>query len=352
MPLKERIAFLKKAASAHFLSPSKRYRWEVNSKEERERQQTLFGYNLAIEYQYGCGHRYHKTAGRAILYLHPWGIIGLPNKRSADLLRDYNVLPGDIITFNFPDGNWRFPFPFLYTSFGQMPDVLPALYTLAYAHDHFGVQAVDVFGYSRGGAVAINMLAVLNDKTGKYDKALNYIGIDQNKRSKLLDLVQKGSLVLNCPLADTNATFSMYSHWVKSFFFSVTQYKVNGLQAIRSATNLDGLVLNVLLHFQFGDRRVFNLKDAELYQIFKLYNPDTTFLVLGDNGGHVHTQETLAQAIHIFYKKIGAAYDPQFVPRTMEANNPSLLQPPIADADRIIQEFYNACARKQKEQVG
>lgn len=349
MSLKERLLFLKKAAMVHFLPLDKQYRRQVCSVQEVTNQRKLFGYNLEIEYQHGCGHYYHKTPNRAILYLHPWGFIGLPHKRSSDLLRYYNVLPGDVITFNFPDAGWRLPFPFIYSSFGQISDVLPALYTLAYSYDHFDIHAIDIFGYSRGGAVAINMIAVLNDTEGTYDELLAYIGIDAAKRKKLLEIVQKGSLVLNCPLADTNATMQMYSPLIRKFFSKVTQYKVDGLQALQSVQKLKGLSLNVLLHFQFHDRRVFNIKDGDLYIAFKQHNPATTYLVLGNDGGHIHTQTSLANAIHTFYKQIGAAYDHHFV--NEELAKYSLLAPTIDDAERVIQDFYGICATKSEIKV-
>lgn len=344
MPLKDRLLFLKRAAVVHFLPSNDQYCRHVCSTQEIAHQRKLFGYNLEIEYQHGCGHQYHKTPKRAILYLHPWGVIGLPHKRSSDLLRRYNVLPGDVITFNFPDAGWRLPFPFYYSSFGQLSDVLPALYTLAYAYDYFDVNAIDIFGYSRGGAVAINMIAVLNDTQGTYDHVLAYIGIDTEKRKKLLELIEKGSLVLNCPLADTNATLKMYSSMVRKFFSRVTQYKVDGLQALQSVQLLQGLSLKVLLHFQYHDRRVFNIKDAELYGAFKQQNPQTTFLVLGNDGGHIHTQVTLSKAIHMFYKQVGAAYDPHFI----HEDTTYLLQPALEDAEHVIQEFYATCATDKK----
>ncbi len=349
MPLKDRFLFLKKAAMVHLLPLDRQYRRHVVAAKEIAHQQKLFGYNLEIEYQDGCGHRYHKTPGRAILYLHPWGFIGVPHKRSSDLLRYYNVLPGDVITFNFPDAGWRLPFPFVYSSFGQLSDVLPAIYTLAYAYDHFHIRAIDIFGYSRGGAVAINMIAVLNDKAGIYDEKLAALGIDGEKREKLLETIKKGSLVLNCPLVDTNATLTMYSAFIRTFFSRVTQYKVDGLQALQSARSLADLAMPVLLHFQYHDRRVFNIKDGELYCIFKHSNPDATFLVLGNDGGHVHTHVTLAQTIHTFYKKIGAAYDPRFASEKNFTENAQLLAPSLEDAERVIQEFYTHCGMGSRD---
>lgn len=349
LPFKDRLSFLKKGMAVH-LFPHDNAQRDTCSAELVEEQRRLFGYNLGIEYQYGCDRHYAKTPRRAILYLHPWGLIGVPHKRSADLLKFYNVLPGDVIVFNFPDGGWRAPFPFVHTSFGQLSDVLPAIYTLAYAYDRYKLEAVDLFGYSRGGAVAINMIAVLNDKKGRYDKNLEYIGIDTEKRKQLLQLIQRGSLVLNCPLVDANATFSMYSDLIRTFFFRFTRYDAQGLQALQSTNELHDVPLKTLLHFQFNDQRVFNIKDIELYRIFKTHNPETTYLVLGNDGGHSHTQGALSRTIHTFYKIVGGAYDPTLVyDETVQSeHNGQLLQPSLQNAAQVIQDFYRHCAVKGK----
>ena len=349
MTFKERFTFLRRGAKTHLLLPEKSIKRIGCSFEEINKQRRLFGYDLGIEYQYGCGHRYHKTQHRAILYLHPWGIFGIPHKGSADLLRYYHVLPGDVIVFNFPDGGWRNKFPLSYSSFGQLSDILPAIYVLYYAYENFGLEAVDLFGYSRGGAVAINMIAVLYDKTGQYDNQLAYIGIDVNKRMKLLEIIQRGSVVLNCPLADTNATFNMYSTRIKDFLYRITQYQTDGLQAIESAQLLKGLKLNVLIHYQYNDRRVFNIKDAEFYVIFKQLNPETTYLVLGNDGGHVHTQRALASTIHVFYKKIGGAYDPLWMQKKGIDTTIELLQPDYNQAAKVIGDYYSLCEQIEKK---
>ncbi len=163
-------------------------------------------------------------------------------------------------------------------------------------------------------------------------------------------MIEKGSVVLNCPLADVNAIFEMYAPVVKKIFSKVTQYKVDGLQALQSAATLSDLSLKVLLHFQYHDRRVFNTKDVELYSLFKRYNPETTFLVLGNDGGHAHTQVALSKTMHTFYKKCGAAYDPLFVQQELEGES-LLLQPSLEDTERIIQEFYAHCALKKSESI-
>ncbi len=322
------------------------------SQEECKKQYELFQYDLGVELQIPKEPNAPRAYRRAIMYLHPWGVLALPNKRHAQLMKHYDVLPGDVITFNFPDGVWKGPLPIWHSSLGQISDVMPAIYALNFAVEKLKLEAVDLFGYSRGAAVAVNMLAVLNDKQGKYDKALEQIGIMKSDRVRLLKLIQSGSVVLNCPIIDTNTTLNSYSKPVQFLARKLTNYKDDGLQALQSAQQLAGLNLKVLLHFQHNDTRVTNLKEADLYRAFAQYSPTSTYLVLGDDGGHTHSQEALVNSIHAFYKKAGAAYNAHRAD-AYEASDTKglqglLLQPTIENAEEIISSFHASCEKKKR----
>ncbi len=315
---------------------------------EVKKQKKLFGYDLGIEYHIHNDERYYKPSKRAILYLHPWGIFALPNKRHAHVMKYYDVLPGDVVSFNFPDGIWAGPFPGLRSSLGQLSDVLPALYTLAYAVKTYRLEAIDLFGYSRGAAVAVNMVAVLNDKSTCYDSVLEGIGITQDVRKQLVRTIEKGSLVLNCPLIDAKATIDMSPRWIQFIARRWSQYKDDGLQAIDAVKNLSDLKLNVLIHFQHNDTRVKNIKEADLYNAFAAINPKRTYLVCGNDGGHIHTQDALSQTLHVFYKQIGASYNIDKI-KLYEKNHGEkgiigvLLQPTIKESEALIAEFHDSC---------
>ncbi len=349
----KKIAHIAKGAAVHLLNHTcPNIASRLCPLSEQQKQLKLFGYDLGIEFHTHSENRFFKREKRAIFYLHPWGVVGMPNKKHAHLLKLYDVLPGDIITFNFPDGIWRAPIPIWYSSLGQLSDVLPALYALNYAYGTFGLTAIDLFGYSRGGAVAVNMLAVLHDKSGTYDKALAELGITAAKRKQLIALIENGSVVLNCPLIDGNITLKKYSRTIQFLARTFTNYKHDGLQALQSAQLLSDLKLRVLLHFQFNDTRVTNQKEAELYNAFAQCNPDATYLLLGNDGGHVHSQDALSKAIHLFYKQVGAAYDVQQlqVYEKFTQNNSGsvarLLQPSVMESEQIIASFHRSCRKK------
>ena len=266
-PLGKRLSHMAHGALAHVFNhhyvPTHRF---FCSDADRKKQYELFQYDLGIEYQVPADQTSSRVHRRAILYLHPWGVLALPNKRHAQLMRYYDVLPGDVITFNFPDGVWKGLVPIFNSSLGQLSDVLPAIYTLNYAVEKYKLEAVDLFGYSRGAAAAVNMLAVLNDKQGDYDKVLAQIGITSDHKTKILNVIKNGSVILNCPIIDANTTLNSYSKPMQFLARKLMSYKEDGLQALESAQLLSDLKLNVLLHFQHNDTRVTNLKESDLYR--------------------------------------------------------------------------------------
>ncbi len=318
---------------------------------ERKKQVQLFGYDLGIEYHDDTDTRFFRPESRAVLYLHPWGLLAMPNKRHSHLLKMYNVVPGDVITFNFPDGIWRWPFPSYRSSFGQLPDVLVALYTLNYVYDTAGIRVIDLFGYSRGGAVAVNMVAVLHDTSGKYNDELARIGISVERAKELLSAIERGSLVLDCPLIDATATLQNYSRPVQFLAYTFTKFEKDGLHALSSAQSLSELKLNVLLHFQHGDKMIGNQNEAALYSAFARLHPEGTYLLMGNDGGHVHPHDSLAMAIHAFYKQVGGAYDTQKIPeyqahaRTCDNVCGKLVQPSIHESEELIRSFHQACGK-------
>ena len=110
----------------------------------RKEQRALFGYKLAIEHIKETNTKLQITPNRPTLYLHGWR----DYKNSAKVLKKYfDVLPGDVVTFNFPDGNGLISL-LRKTNFGQMGDVLPAVYVLKWIKDSLNPSAVDLFAVS------------------------------------------------------------------------------------------------------------------------------------------------------------------------------------------------------------
>lgn len=317
------------------------------TKEQKKEQRKLFGYNLRIEHIIDKDSKIAHTKNRPTLFIHGWG----DTKGSARLFKAYcDVLPGDIITFNFRDRGVIMP-KIQHSSMGQLPDVLQALYVLKWAHTTLNLDAIDIFGYSRGGATTVNMIAVLNDKTGIYDADLADIGIDSAEREKLLSIIQNGCIVLNCPLMDVKICvenrFHSFAKKALKALELFSSYKRDGMQAIDMAKKLDGLNLKILMHFQFNDRIVPNKREAEFYQNISAHNPYSTFVVLGNDGGHVHTHRALSNTIHTFKYMYGGSYDPAYVDQYHALKHTykyaSKLLRPGKHAPKCIAEYYAEC---------
>ncbi len=314
---------------------------------DQNAQKNLFNYNLEIEHIVDANSAIQTNQNRPTLVLHGWG----DTKNIAKLLKGLcDVLPGNVITFNFHDRGVIIP-KIHHSSLGQLHDVLPALYTLKWARDRLNITEIDLFGYSRGAATVLNMIAVLNDKTGTYDKDLARLDIYAQERNSLLSMIQRGCITLNCPLSNANMTaafrFKEYAPNLLKAFARVGHYQIDGLQALQSAEKFDGLKLNILLHFQNNDTIVSNQNEAKLYNRLAKHNPKTTYVVLGDNGGHIHTHAALAHAVHTFRKQFGSSYDPEYdtqyqATESLLTDANKLLQPG-KQAKHVIAQYYNKC---------
>lgn len=323
------------------------------TKEQKKEQRKLFGYNLRIEHIIDKDPKIIHVKNRPTLFIHGWG----DTKGSARLFKAYcDVLPGDIITFNFRDRGVIMP-KIQHSSMGQLPDVLQALYVLKWAHTTLHLDAIDIFGYSRGGATAVNMIAVLNDKMGSYDKDLADIGIDRAEREKLLTIIQNGCIVLDCPLMDVAVCAEYRFHeFAKKALKALelfSNYKRNGMQAIDMAKKLDGLNLKILMHFQFNDRVVPNKREAEFYQNISAHNPYSTFVVLGNDGGHLHTHRALSNTIHTFKYMYGGSYDQAYADQYHAVKHKDTyankLLRPGKQAPQCIAGFYAECQQHANE---
>ncbi len=319
------------------------------SRAEKKKQHKIFRYNLSIEHIIDNDPEMIINHKRPTLFLHGWG----DTKHSAKLLKAFcDVLPGDIVTFQFRDHGILIP-KVRHANLGQLPDVLSALYTLAWMKDNINPEAIDIFGYSRGGATAVNLIAVLNDKNNTYDEDLAAIGIDNQNRMTILKLIEKGCITLNCPLTDMNVSVqSMFKNTglhMLNLLKGMSKYDPEGLQALNSAQNLQGLHLTSLIHFQHHDTIVSNHNEALFFNRIAAHNPTNTYLVLGDDGGHLHTHMALCSTIHRFRKIHGGSYDPVYDKYydaiARESHYKNKLLRPGTKTELCIASFHNECSK-------
>lgn len=282
------------------------------------------------------------TSKRKTVYFHGFG----GNKDAASIVKQYygsERLAGDIITFDFADAD-NGSMDTSKSSLGQWNDIKTALYVLKKMHEA-GEKEAGIDAHSRGGATAVNMVAVLVDQTGQYDARLSELGINQELRQALLRMLQKGHIVLECPLIDvrsviqhsieessTSSSGSSSSSWLWRWFASspstettiyssaasvdymapliLKKYRPWAEQAIRSAEVWHDVQIPTIVHFQEEDEVLGNARNNEFYEKLSRSNGgDCTSFHLGNDGGHNSSFRSFASERNAFLKKYGASYN-------------------------------------------
>lgn len=282
------------------------------------------------------------NTGRKTICLHGFG-----DNKSGPIRakKDFGSahLPGDIITFNFPDAATKKGIPTSKSSLGQWPDMQAALYVLTAMHN-CGEKSIGINGHSRGGATAVNMIAALADQTNKYQEKFAALGIDTAKKTALLQMLQNGHVVLECPLTEVRAVIrhqvaqssvgSSLSHWFGPWLASgcirasassvdycasavVRKYRPWQEQAIKSVAKWQNAKIPTIVHFQrddtrgCGDEVLGNEHDTEFMTRLSASNGAThTRVHTGYDGGHNSSFASFAPARNAFLKDFGAAYKP------------------------------------------
>lgn len=332
----------------------------VPSEQEVARQKKLFGYDLSITHIKDQSlATVHPERKRVKLFVHGFA----ENKNQAMVFSGhFGVISGDFVTFNLPDRVSFIP-PIInrwyHTSFGQINEILPTLYALNYLRAALELDGIDLIGYSRGAAVITNMLFVLFDTTGAYDQALASIGIDTEDRLALIQLLEQGSIVLTCPLRSMKKVFE--DHWIVSKIPGhvaaigyATKFKTDGMQPLESAHALSRFSIPLLIHYQHNDESVGSAYESEFYSALAERNSKDTFLLVGNDGGHTVLPKSLRNAVHTFYRQVGASYDmtrDMLYEKLLTTNAPEyrfLQKPAIHATKTLLQKLHAQCEVHRK----
>jgi len=120
------------------------------------------------------------------------------NHTVANDLKWHHDIQENLVSFNFPDydKDRREDDPKLET-FGSIQELLPALYVLKNLIIDGDLKSISLYGFSAGGGVAVNVIAILSGT--RFEKELQSIGIDKSTRSSMLSAIQNGMVILDCP---------------------------------------------------------------------------------------------------------------------------------------------------------
>lgn len=219
---------------------------------------------------------------RTMICFHGYGA----NYQIAEHLKQLGLIEATLVGFNFPDhdilGKEINPHQL---TFGTIQELLPALTVLKkYVIDE-GLEVIDLYGFSAGGGALINVLAVLNTRT--YDVELQTVGIAFQEKQRLLEAIQKGLIILDTPLKSVEEIIDLRGSSPELEILA-KNYRDNHLRPIDSLKALEGLTLDLILHFQERDEILFNRDDALYIERLKTANDTgTTTVVIGNDGGHL-----------------------------------------------------------------
>ncbi len=215
------------------------------------------------------------------------------NNKIADVINSYKVVKDNLVSFNFPDFNITDESDHNKSCFGSINEILPLLYVIKLCVIEGKQSTINLYGFSAGGGAIINLLAILNQDT--FDKKLQEIGINSAEKRLIIDALQAGNIILDCPLKSMDEIIAFRGDWI-GFKIVAQRYVINNMRPIDNIKKLAGLKLNILLHFQNPDEILSNRDDELFIDELKKVNKNTK-VVIASEGGH-----------NVFHKKLWEAY--------------------------------------------
>lgn len=225
---------------------------------------------------------YHaeKEDADVLIYFHGYG----GNGTEAHKLHLHNFVSYHIVSFDFPDANiTKKQRPIADMAYGTIHELLPALYILKQSVIAGALKKIHLYGFSAGGGAIINILKVL--VTNEYDEDLSRISITQTDKRALLQAIQQGHVILDCPLksVDEIIDFRGYSDELGML---AKRYAQNNLVPLNSLDVIASLPLTLFLYFQNPDEIIFNRDDALFFEKLSRNTDMRLYFMTADNGGH------------------------------------------------------------------
>lgn len=239
------------------------------------KQPAPFSYNLGIKVIPG-----KQTNSGITICCHGYG----SSCEIGDVIHSFNAISDHLVSFNFPDYDCiRRKLKVDQTVFGSIDEILPLLYVLKKCVIDGGMERINVYGFSAGGGAIINILATLNKNT--YDDSLKKIGIDAEGKKKIITALEKGLIILDCPLKSMDEIVEL---WGKDpdIVILAQRYRDNGMRPVDAIKLLEGLKLTILVHFQVPDEMIGNRDDKLFIERLKATNKGITKEVFASEGGH------------------------------------------------------------------
>lgn len=236
----------------------------------------LFNYDLGIQVLPSST----SEAGVMICF-HGYG----SDRQIGNILRSNTVIKDHLVSFNFPDhGIFNSSFDPKKAAFGTINELIPALYVIKKCVLEANLETINLYGFSAGGGCIINILSALNGT--QWDGALQRIGITKEGKEKILKAIQKGLIILDCPLKSIEEIIA-FNGATDEMKIVAENFRMNHMIPIDVLQNLANLKLNILLHFQVPDEILSNRDDALFIKRLQNANQNgKTYVIIGHEGGH------------------------------------------------------------------
>jgi hypothetical protein len=214
-----------------------------------------------------------------------------------DFLEIQEFAPHHLVSFNFPNyGHGVNDQPAEELKFGTIWELEPLLRTLKACVIDGNQDRVHLYGFSAGGGAVVNTLAVLWHY--RFGEHLVEFGIGIEERDRIITAIKKGTITLDLPMKSVDEVIIAHPEEATDNLLSAAQnYIDNDLRPIDTLKKLEGMELNILLHFQAHDRILTN-RDDDLYceRLMHANKGGLTHIVIGTEGIHAPCLLTVLEA--------------------------------------------------------
>lgn len=201
----------------------------------------------------------------------------------VDTINLCNFFDHTVVGFNFPDYGITDACDHSNVAYGTIREILPLLHILKfYAYDQ-KIAKLNVYGFSAGGGAVINALAILNQYS--YEEHLQKIGISKYIAESILNTLQDGMIILECPLKSVREILD-YRGVTKNLSEIAANYEKNNMNPVDAIVLLSPLRLKILLYFEQPDEILSNRDDDLFIERLAIANNGTTLVTIGNHGGH------------------------------------------------------------------
>jgi hypothetical protein len=215
----------------------------------------------------------------------------------VDTVKSFGTFDHTLIGFNFPDHHITDDTDHRKISYGTINEILPLIYALKECVENYNFSKINLYGFSAGGGAIINALSILN--TYSHPEDLKKIGVTQETAKIILDRVQKGMVILECPLKSVREIIALRGS-TANLELMAQNYDKNSMNPLDAIQLLNNLKLTLLLYWEKPDEVVGNRDDDKFVNNLRKISQSTVHVVTGSDGGHCGYHKKLWQE----YKKL------------------------------------------------